>query len=281
MQLASRRSIRSRSDLCLYVARMTIYIVIMASLISISQTWAASPERMLWALLGSGTAAALLSLPITWEFGRMYLDLWDATQSLRDLARTDQQTGLYNNRSFIEAVEERLALGRRIALVLGDLDRFKAVNDLHGHQSGDEVIARVGAEMRALFGDGAVIGRMGGEEFAAAIDCPFGDPEMARNHVATFAEELRRRIAAIRIPSEAGTIAPTISIGIARSEVPRGFSALYGRADKALYVAKAAGRNRVVDQDDVDLGDAARLTRLRDDIDRRESGEQLQAVRWL
>jgi diguanylate cyclase (GGDEF)-like protein len=227
---------------------MTGYIVVMSVSISIAQTWAASPERMFWATLVTAVAAAVMSLPITWEFGRMYLDLWDATQSLKDLAKTDQQTGLLNNRSFIEATQERLASGRRTALLLGDLDRFKAINDRYGHLAGDAVIAAVGERLRGLFGSTAIVGRMGGEEFAVAIDCPFREPEIARIHLASYAEEMRRRISELRFFADAGVIRPTISIGVACGEPGEGFSPLYARADRALYLAKAAGRDRVVDE---------------------------------
>ncbi len=227
---------------------MTSYIVVMAVAISIGQTWAASPERMLWATAVTALAAAVMAVPITWEFGRMYLDLWEATQSLKDLAKTDQQTGLLNNRSFIEATQERLAAGRRTALLLGDLDRFKAINDRYGHLAGDAVIAAVGERLRGLFGTGAIVGRMGGEEFAVVIDCPFREPEIARVHLASYAEEMRRRIADLCFFADAGIIRPTISIGVACGEPGEGFSPLYARADRALYLAKAAGRDRVVDE---------------------------------
>jgi diguanylate cyclase (GGDEF)-like protein len=242
---------------------MTAYIVVMAVAISISQTWAASPERMIAATLGTAVAAAIVSLPITWEFGRMYLDLWDATQTLRDLAKTDLQTGVLNHRSFAETVEAIIAEGRPIALMIGDLDRFKTINDRHGHQTGDEVIARVGAELRDLFGPGTVVGRMGGEEFAAAIDCPFETETLARTHVMTFAEELRRRIGDIEVTTASGTVRPTISLGVARSHPGQGWPALYARADTALYLAKTRGRDRVVEESEIPLVDFPRPDRQR------------------
>lgn len=251
--LASRRTIRSRRDLWLYVGRMTVYIATLTAIVTAVQQRDQSLVTIGVSMIGTAIACAILALPITWEFGRMYLDLWDATQTLHTLARTDQQTGLLNNRTFVAQVEARLEAGRTVALLLGDLDRFKAVNDRHGHPKGDEVIAAVGAVMRSLFGEDTPIGRMGGEEFAVALDCPFLDPDVARAHGEAFADELRRRIAAIRIETGDEPIAPTISIGIARPDALSGFSDLYARADKALYLAKSAGRDRIVDVSRADL----------------------------
>lgn len=253
LELASRRNIRSSRDLWLYVGRMTIYIATLTAVVTGVQARAQDPGTIVLSMIGAAVACAILAIPITWEFGRMYLDLWQATQSLHTLARTDLQTGLLNNRTFVALIEERLEAGHEVALLLGDLDRFKAINDRHGHPKGDEVIAAVGTVMRSLFGDAVPVGRMGGEEFAVALDCPFSDPEAALRHCEAWADELRRRVGAIRIESGRAVIAPTISIGIARSNGDGSFSDLYARADKALYVAKAAGRNRIVDESRIDF----------------------------
>lgn len=258
LQLASRRNIRSRGDLWRYVARMTLYIGALTAFVTVVQMHGRALADVVVIATVAFAATAVLSIPITWEFGRMYLDLWDATQSLHRLARTDLQTGLLNNRTFVHQVEDRLASGRRVALLLADLDRFKAINDRHGHPIGDEVIAAVGTVIRDLFGEGMIFGRMGGEEFAVAIECPFGESKAAREICDRWAEELRRRVAALRIEGAGEEIAPTVSIGIARSNGVDGFSGLYARADKALYMAKSAGRNRIVDEGHVEFAGAIR-----------------------
>lgn len=254
LDIASRRNIRSHRDLAVYVVRMTTYIAFLTMVATGIQTWNDGMTAMLALMALAFVVTSVLAIPITWEFGRMYLDLWEATQTLHTLARTDQQTGLFNNRTFVARVSERLAAGRRVSLMLADLDRFKSINDRHGHPKGDEVIAAVGAVMRDLFGAEAVIGRMGGEEFAVALDCPFGEEETARAHCNAWAEELRRRIAAIRVDGLDHIIAPTASIGIARSHGELAFSDLYARADEALYLAKAAGRDRVADETELAFG---------------------------
>mgnify|MGYP001766359627 CR=1 FL=1 len=265
-RLASRRSIRCRRDLWLFVARTNVYLVILATVAAVIQSWHTDSETIVVTALGVGAIAGLLTLPILWEFGSMYLDLWKSTQALRDLASKDQQTGLLNNRSFVAAVVERLAAGRHVALLVGDLDRFKTINDHHGHPVGDEVIARVGCTLRDMFDEIAVLGRMGGEEYAVMIECPFLDPEIAHAHASALAEEMRRRIATIVIESDAGSVTPTISIGVAWSRPESTFSELYARADKALYVAKAAGRDRVVGEHEIEVFDAERTLARRQDL---------------
>lgn len=253
LHMASRRTIRSDRDMWFYVARMAIYIGFLTAIATGIQARDHDALTITVTVLGSLVATSILAIPITWEFGRMYLDLWKATQSLHVLARTDQQTGLLNNRTFVADVQKRLAVGRPIALLLADLDRFKSINDRHGHPKGDEVIAAVGGVMRNLFGDTAVLGRLGGEEFAVAIECPFADGRQGVEICDTWAEELRRRVATVRIEDEKGVVSPTVSIGVARSNPSDGFSGLYARADKALYLAKAAGRDRIVDETHVEV----------------------------
>jgi diguanylate cyclase (GGDEF)-like protein len=211
-------------------------------------------------------ATAVLALPITWEFGQMYLELWASNHTLRELAIRDQQTGLLNNRSFIAAVEGQFGAGRRVALLLGDLDRFKSINDRHGHMVGDDVIAAVGTTARDLFGSIAVLGRMGGEEYAVMVECPFADPELAHAHVGALAEEFRRRVAEIAITTTTGPVKPTISIGIAYGSADDGFAALYARADKALYLAKSAGRDRVIHEDEIEAIDPECMLARRQDL---------------
>ncbi|WP_333824441.1 GGDEF domain-containing protein [Pinisolibacter sp.] len=286
-RLASRRSIRCRRDLWFFVARTNSYIVALAAIAAAIQSWHTGVETIAVTVFGVAAIAGLLTLPILWEFGSMYLDLWKSTQVLRDLAAKDQQTGLLNNRSFVGAVEERLTAHRYVALLVGDLDRFKTINDLHGHLAGDEVIAAVGETLRDMFDEIAVLGRMGGEEYAVMIECPFVDPEIAHAHASALAEEMRRRIAGIVVSTERGEVNPSISIGIAWSTPASTFSELYARADKALYVAKSAGRDRVVGEYEIEFLDPERALSRRQDLGWRpvadraaEADVDHRSVRW-
>ena len=286
-KLASRRSIRCRRDLWLFVARTNCYIVALAATAAAIQSWQSDAQTIVVTVLAVGAIVGLLNTPVLWEFGSMYLDLWKSTQALRDLAAKDQQTGLLNNRSFVGAVEERLTAHRSVALLVGDLDRFKTINDLHGHLAGDEVIAAVGETLRDMFDEIAVLGRMGGEEYAVMIECPFVDPEIAHAHAAALAEEMRRRIAGIVVATERGDVSPSISIGVAWSTPTSTFSELYARADKALYVAKSAGRDRVVGEYEIEFLDPERALLRRQDVAWRpaidrggEECDEHRSVRW-
>jgi diguanylate cyclase (GGDEF)-like protein len=153
-------------------------------------------------------------------------------------SRTDFLTGLDNRRALAQKVRA-LAPQTPHALLLADLDHFKRVNDSFGHEVGDEVLKLFARVAAAELPPGAIIARLGGEEFAAILPgTPDGTVETARRLAARFTEATRR-LAAL----DAGL---TVSIGLAA--LPAGADGLAGAlraADRALYRAKAGGRDRV------------------------------------
>jgi diguanylate cyclase (GGDEF)-like protein len=160
----------------------------------------------------------------------------------RKAALTDSLTGVANRRAFFDRgsplLEGAITERRPVALLLFDLDRFKEVNDTAGHQAGDRVLQAfcdlVGASIRP----GDLFGRLGGEEFGYLL----ASASMAQ--ALQTAERLRRDFAAISFPDL--VINPTVSVGVAMaSDAGRNLSALLAVADRALYRAKADGRNRV------------------------------------
>jgi diguanylate cyclase (GGDEF)-like protein len=167
--------------------------------------------------------------------------------ALRQLATHDDLTGLLNRREFDRVLEDEreraIRFGQSVSLVLIDVDHFKAVNDTHGHQVGDEVLKEIAARARAEVRDVDRVARFGGEEFALVLvqsDRPAG------------AEVARRINAAIgRTPIKISTgleLTVTISAGVASLPVDaQTVPAVVAAADKALYAAKAAGRNRVIE----------------------------------
>lgn len=168
---------------------------------------------------------------------------------MRVLAEHDSLTGLHNRRSFNRQFERLLRQARRarqsLALLLCDVDHFKAYNDCYGHQAGDKVLQRLGellqdAARRPL--DMAV--RLGGEEFALLLyDIDEGE---ARRRAEALCASLERLGIRHERSSTAGTL--TMSIGVACLQPGLGgeLAQLYERADRALYEAKAFGRNQVV-----------------------------------
>ena len=164
---------------------------------------------------------------------------------LRILATTDPLTGLSNRRAFLAAAERELArvrrYGRPAAVLMFDIDHFKRINDTHGHAVGDVALQRVAAACRELLRDSDLVGRLGGEEFGVLL------PETDATSALDVAERLRAALAAAVIPApEGGTQSLTASIGVAVCEARDGsIEHALGRADRALYRAKGAGRNRV------------------------------------
>jgi two-component system cell cycle response regulator len=124
--------------------------------------------------------------------------------------------------------------------VMFDIDHFKRVNDLYGHDVGDQAITAV-ARTAAI--EGAITGRLGGEEFGMLLK---GSPLAIG---ARLAEELRQRIAALRFDTDKGPITLTCSFGVSERKPGDSIDDLLKRADVALYAAKTSGRNRVVTAD--------------------------------
>jgi two-component system cell cycle response regulator len=173
--------------------------------------------------------------------------LRDNVQLSIELAITDGLTGLHNRR-YMEShlgtlVEQAAARGKPIAILVLDIDFFKAVNDNYGHDAGDDVLREFAIRLRKSIRGIDLACRLGGEEFVIVM------PETDMAVATAVAERLRRRIAAEPFPIDGGrlNIEVTISIGIAALETGEdNAAAMLKRADQALYRAKRDGRNRVV-----------------------------------
>jgi diguanylate cyclase (GGDEF)-like protein len=161
-----------------------------------------------------------------------------AEREQRIAASTDPLTGVANRRAFASAAQAALASHRHAALLLFDLDRFKAVNDIHGHAVGDAVLMGFCAMVASLLPREAMLGRLGGEEFACLL------PDASPAEALARAEELRRTFAGLAVP-ELPSLRVSVSIGIALARNGSDFEMLMRRADAALYVAKHGGRDRV------------------------------------
>ncbi len=153
--------------------------------------------------------------------------------NLRKLADTDSLSGALNRRAFFEHAEERIA-GATIAMI--DFDHFKQINDRHGHQAGDRVIATSIPALKKHLPPTAILGRYGGEEFVVLLP--------AGTDADTRIEPMRL---AINTTASTALGRPvTASIGHARHQSGENIDATIARADQALYQAKAQGRNRCV-----------------------------------
>lgn len=172
------------------------------------------------------------------EMNRLNHRLQDLARELEFRATRDTLTGALNRGAIIERAGAVLA-GDSLALIVLDIDHFKRVNDSMGHPVGDTVIRGVvDCLERSVQGTG-VIGRVGGEEFAALL------PARALDAAVELAERMRLHIEQHVFPVKAG-LQVTASFGVSWSPPGTSFEQAYARADEALYQAKRSGRNRVV-----------------------------------
>ncbi|WP_109109338.1 diguanylate cyclase [Azospirillum sp. TSO35-2] len=167
---------------------------------------------------------------------------------LRRMATTDPLTGLSNRRRFMELAETEMArlrrYGRPVSVLMLDIDRFKAINDHHGHAAGDQALVRLADVCRSELRDTDHVGRLGGEEFAIIL------PETGLSSAVEVAERLRQRLALADMPLAGGSLRMTVSIGVAVCDgEDTSIERALGRADRAMYEAKTLGRNRVMVSD--------------------------------
>lgn len=161
------------------------------------------------------------------------------------LSTTDSLTGAYNRRYFMDAAAREFKQFQRhhtpLSLMVMDIDYFKRINDNFGHAVGDEAIkAFVDASLSNLRRED-VLGRMGGEEFAVLL------PQTKLESATAIAERLRRQVASLVIDAKGGQARFTVSIGVTQATASDiSIETGLNRADRALYEAKATGRNRVM-----------------------------------
>ncbi|HUX68568.1 MAG TPA: GGDEF domain-containing protein [Terriglobales bacterium] len=185
-------------------------------------------------------------LHMLFSAGMAFGFIWMMTARLRQewehQARTDDLTGLPNRRALELAGERELAACRRrggpLAVLAMDLDHFKQLNDTYGHAAGDRVLAAAARAFAAGLRSSDLVGRLGGEEFAAVL------PERDAERALEIAERLRLRLESLRVSFEGQPLRITASLGVAALADPgEGWHELLRRADRALYEAKRAGRN--------------------------------------
>ena len=177
-----------------------------------------------------------LSIEIAWR-QRM-------EENLTRRANTDDLTSLASRRHFHELVDIEIGRAQRtsepLCVLLLDIDHFKAVNDVHGHRAGDQVLTELSALLSKLVRRIDVVGRLGGEEFGVLM------PGVGVDRAEIAADRIRSEIAEMVIDLDGAVITPTVSIGVTQFEAwTESFEDALGRADEALYEAKDAGRDRV------------------------------------
>ena len=168
----------------------------------------------------------------------------EAEQELDSRARTDELTGLANRREVIAQLTRLLAPGNprrgHLAVAFCDLDGFKAVNDARGHAVGDALLQAVAVRVRDCVRAGDTVARVGGDEILLVLD---GVPDLA---AATRVAEKVRETLGVPVMIAGDAVPVTVSIGVTMADIHDDVDGLIARADRAMYQAKQAGRNRVV-----------------------------------
>lgn len=234
----------------MYSARYMMAIGAMASVLLPSTVWlyTQAGKEQLGMALGATLFMAVLvraakvlanALQNNFQLSR---ELHAAHAAADQQARTDALTGINNRRAFLDHGEQIIRYCERHELELSamvmDLDRFKSINDSLGHLAGDTVLRQVGEIILTTLRRSDVCGRIGGEEFAVVL------PHTSEADAVAIAEKLRRTIAETPIVCGERHLEITISIGVAAGAYDLGTLLAY--ADKAMYRAKAQGRNQVV-----------------------------------
>src|SRR5690554_70690 len=196
---------------------------------------------------------------ITWTDGRlvrleiatditdrknMELALQSAQQRAEAASLQDELTQLNNRRAFFQLGGQFLKQAKRrntpIAAIMFDLDHFKLINDTYGHEAGDAVLREVGRLLLAEVRESDIAARIGGEEFAVLL------PESSQEQAMELAERLRNTLDGLKVRYKQTMLRPTASFGVAMlSPDDDRLESLLSRADEAMYLSKADGRNRV------------------------------------
>ncbi|WP_338426603.1 GGDEF domain-containing protein [Sphingopyxis kveilinensis] len=247
LALAWRRgSIEARDFLAAWGLPMAVLAFI--NIVDINDDFWGGGSQLLM-LIAATWQALWLAAAATRRLGTLRVELGrarDAEARAQALARRDPLTGLPNRRGFIDSVTPLLDRARAdnlpAALLLVDIDRFKSINDIHGHEAGDAVLCTIGQRIERWEGPMCTVARLGGEEFGLLT---IG---MEGIVLSRFAESVRRGLADCDHAAIVGDRPVTASVGVAEVRPACDFKQLYRIADEALYDAKRGGRNKVVVQ---------------------------------
>jgi diguanylate cyclase (GGDEF)-like protein len=175
------------------------------------------------------------------QLNRLYAELQRAHAQLKVAAQIDPMTGVFNRGAFLARIADVRAAGHTGWLLVIDVDHFKAVNDRHGHETGDQALRALAGLLREAVRADDLIGRLGGEEFGIYL------PLTNAVDALTLTERIRSHVAqSTAFVAHGRSYSVTISLGLAAEHSPaENLKDILHRADMAMYRAKAEGRNRV------------------------------------
>lgn len=227
----------------------TVELVIM----SVLHALGAPSDSVAAALLDAALLAALLAPPVYWlVLRRLQMEYEKRRQAeqhgadMSHLAITDPLTRIMNRRGITVSLLDAMAQAERyntpLSVAMGDVDHFKRINDKHGHEAGDRVLAQIAATLSDALRMPDKIGRYGGEEFLVVF------PHTTLAQARKIAERMRGEVQKSDVELGDGRVEVTISLGVTQFQKGEDLEQLLSRADAALYQAKSSGRNLVVVQ---------------------------------
>ncbi len=203
-------------------------------------------DASFFSIITAGNFAADLApmLLVAYITTMLSQDILNAMAKIKLISETDELTGIYNVRAFNSITERELALAVRhrriLSILMIDSDNLKRVNDSHGHEAGDQLIKHIVKCIRTELRSTDVVARYGGDEFMCLL------PETGSATVAQVGERIRRRVADTPFSAGNAVVPNTVSIGIAtHPEHGSKLEVLAKNSDRALYMSKAQGKNRV------------------------------------
>lgn len=209
----------------------------------LSDWWYALLDAALLAVTLAVIAHFAFVRPRDQQIQRIMAALEEARLDAENLARFDALTGILSRRAILESLDDEIERAKRhghnLACLMLDVDRFKTINDTHGHQFGDQALQRIAQVIAELCRTSDHLGRYGGEEFLIVL------PETRIDGALRFAERVRRAVAETNLNRH--ELRTTLSIGATEwHDDDDSSSTIIAAADRALLEAKAAGRNNVV-----------------------------------
>lgn len=171
----------------------------------------------------------------------MHDQLVEAHRQLEHKASHDQMTGLLNRETFLARMAQKHERSERGVLLIADVDHFKSINDTYGHLNGDQALVMIAAVIKNSVRDQDMVGRIGGEEFAAYLD------GATLHEAKVVSERMRRSVESLQFTTSCGVRVPvTLSAGGATTDAAASVTDLLRLADENLYDAKESGRNRIL-----------------------------------
>jgi diguanylate cyclase (GGDEF)-like protein len=241
-----RIRIRNKRQMWLFIAAVTIISVITTEmtllLVYLSMGDAAFGKEN--AFLTALIVPILVAVPVCYMTARMALQLSNAHARLKELAHTDELTGLINRRSFFESAEAMLDQaqddGTILSLLVIDADYFKQLNDTYGHATGDAALQFITEQLNSSVRKSDLVCRLGGEEFAVLL------PGLKEIEAEKLGTRILERISSRPMFWDEKIIEMSVSCGVADTRIGYDMTTLFKAADDALYAAKTSGRNRQV-----------------------------------